>query len=90
MTPEFADERGVHAAGFKLTTHGPLHAPPATPAAPFAAARLPSANVLAAPPQLHQWDLRQTFSQGIAAARPSRSMRVATWSSRSGVRSTRA
>lgn len=66
MTPEFADERGVQAAGFALTTRGPLHAPPATPAAPFPAAHisLPPARVLAVPPRLHQWDQRQTFSQG--------------------------
>jgi hypothetical protein len=64
LTPEFADEQGVQAAGFSLTTHGPLHVPPATPADPFPAAHLPSANVLAVPPQLHQWDQRQTLSQG--------------------------
>ncbi len=63
LTPEFADEHGVQTAGFSLTTRGPLHAPPATPAAHFAAE-----HVFAVPPQLHQWDQRQTFSQGYVGA----------------------
>lgn len=62
LAPDFADEQGVQAAGFALTTHGPLHAPPATPGEPFSPAR-----VFSVPQQLHQWDQRRTSSQGFAA-----------------------
>lgn len=62
LTPEFVDEGGVKAAGFALTIGSALHTPPATPAASF----LPT-KVFSAPQQLHQWDQRQTLSQGFVS-----------------------
>jgi hypothetical protein len=84
LTPEFADEHGVQMAGFTLTTRGPLHAPPPRPRHPLQRGTSSQCRRNSSSGSSDRRCPRATW-----APRPSRSMRMAAWSSRNGARGTR-